>query len=198
MRIRHAWGIIAGGIILISTACASSGRPQPEPPRFTGVLYCNEHPGVWSMSSQHIWGEKRRACGRVHTDPEGWIRGFARLNRDTGDLNFAIELDTDVIHAGPCGVLDIHLIGADGKHLYTLAASRETAPCRGGRKTRAEASVVEVTRSVPLEIASRTAEIDVDAVYVKHHFAPAGIDLKKLLDIATLVYTVIVANPSGG
>jgi hypothetical protein len=72
-------------------------------------------------------------CARAHSKPmgaEGWVRGKANLNRDTGDVHIFMQLETDSVAAGPCGKIAADFLEEDGTVLATITTGEA---CRGGK-----------------------------------------------------------------
>src|SRR5438034_11227924 len=82
-------------------------------PRADEVL-CRPTGGDFSGSHDPIWGAQRDSCSFTYTKPngvEGWVRGWGKVNRDTGVVETVVELETDQNDKGPCGKADVELRG---------------------------------------------------------------------------------------
>ena len=98
---------------------------------------------------------------------QGWVRARARLDRETGKLAIETQLDTDNLLEGPCMKARIVLRDDTGAALGTVAMDK--AVCRAGKAPgKHQHSNYTFTRQVPVEIARRTASLDVQAIAAGH------------------------------
>ena len=132
-------------------------------PVWADVLECSPSNDQHAASHSPVWGGNRPACSVSFAEPQfdGWVRGWAKVDRSSGDVEIVLELETDSLGKGPCGKADAELWG-NGKQLAQLIMPTSPAECMGGKPPgNAVARTITVRKSVPASVAAETDQIRV-------------------------------------
>jgi hypothetical protein len=138
---------------------------------------------AFTNSHNPIWGAFRPSCDLIHLQDnphhlKGWIRGWAKVDRSTGIIDVAFELETDHVSLGPCGKADAELWGQGQQlaHIVMFADPEhdQKGACRGGKMApTAQASVFSYQASVAPSLAAQVDRVDVHTQYL----GTAGLDI---------------------
>jgi len=107
-------------------------------------------------------GRYKNYCGGVHsTDPEGWLRGFAALDRSNGKVRLTFQIETDSTASAPKGRMAARFLDASGATVKTIKMGKDAY--RGGKPPgKAAKSTYRMKTSIPVADAQRVDSITVD------------------------------------
>ena len=149
-------------------------------PSSSYALECDPSHDEHAVSHNPVWGRNRPACVVIHAQPfvEGWVRGWGAYDDITGTVSVAIELETDHIDKGPCGLVWVELFDDDDQKVGTVGWADENNPfCRGGRLApHAEASNSEQSATVTRNVGGKVKYFVVYGRRTGAHVAPGDID----------------------
>lgn len=151
------------------------------------VIECQPKDEPFSGSHNQVWGARRSSCAFVHAQPhaEGWVRAWARLHRDTGAVDLALEIETDTLHKGPCGKIGAELMD-HGKVIAKIDMGQPA--CIGGKPPgRAVARLVEFGGSIPADLARHVDEVKANATVTGSRIAPFGLSIQEIEQALTVV-----------
>ena len=121
-----------------------------------------------------------------HQSPEGWVRGKAALDTSTGQFTMVLGLETDWVNRGVKGKMKVALKDSKNATIATVEMGQEMGiPGKDPGKARIEEFTL--VKTVPADIAKRTAALDVNVEYTGPQFGLWGIPLQAVLDAIKIV-----------
>lgn len=125
----------------------------------------------------------------------GWVRGRANLNTSTGVVTIEMDLESDDVRKGPCGVVEVALLGEKGVELAVVTSPKA---CLGGKPMgKAIRHQVKGTATVDKELAALTTALRVQAHCVGKHTRLFGISQKQFFSRLLSVATLFLVKPKG-
>jgi hypothetical protein len=126
-------------------------------------------------------------CGN---NPESWVRGTAKLDKETKVLSVTIQLETDSVLAGPKGRVTVVVRSSEGQTVFTVAS--DEVGIGGKPPGRAVIRDFTSTTAIPAEIARRAASLYLDAQCTGSITRPFNIDLGN----ASKAFNLIASAPA--
>lgn len=143
-------------------------------------VVCKSVGGDYSGSRNSVWGSGRQSCSFSHAKGgklvEGWVRGWAKIDRSTDVVEIVEELETDSTQTGPCGAVDVELWGK-GKLVATVTMGKDPGQdfCINGKPPgKAVAKVFTVDKTILQSEAAQVDEVRVKTEVTGTHVGPWG------------------------
>jgi len=144
-----------------------------------------------SSKLDHAFARGHSALRHVK-NPEGWVRGKAVLDTQTGNLEMVLGLETDSTSHGVRGRMSVRIFDAKG---VEVAYAEMTKPLGIPGKEPGPSRIEEfsIRRSIPLEAARRAAKLKVSVTYDGAQFGIWGIPLKDVVKAVKIVIATVAA-----
>ena len=138
-------------------------------------------------------GRARGYCAFAHSkNPEGWLRGSASLDRDTGILSMKMQIETDSTASAPRGKMKVTLFDADGALVSTVRMGKSAY--RGGKPPgKAARTTFRFKAKIPKKHARRVETVKVKVARTGKYTRVFNIKLKDFIKILEDAVEVIVA-----
>lgn len=133
------------------------------------------------------------ACHFDHTNsPESWVRGYGSFDKSTRDLRAHLHVETDAMHAGPCGTLQVWLTDENNQWLATIKS--EGMVCIGGKPPGKAIWTDRVWRMpVSQAVADRARHVTVEVQRPENKFQIWSISMDQVSDAVQAVGEIAAA-----
>ena len=144
---------------------------------------------IRSKKSGHPFARGHSAVLHVR-DPEGWVRGKASLDRNSGRLTMTLGLETDSVASGVRGRMSVYVFDDAGNEIATVKMGKDVGiPGKAPGKSRSEDFTMR--RRIPRDVAARATSVEVDVDFTGKQFGLFGVDLDVIADAIKVLVAVL-------
>jgi hypothetical protein len=122
-------------------------------------------------------------------DPEGWLRGSASLDTETGELAMKLQLETDSTASGPRGFLTVHLRDESNKVIGSVTTG--TVWIGGKPPGKAKRKNFKFAKKLPAKLAKATASVSARMTQKGKKVQLWSVPLKDVIEAAEKAIVII-------